>query len=309
MTGLYLDALDDLLAAGLEGLSAPFVEAQIRFVVDRQQSDGGFSGRQGASDPYYTDFALRTLALLAPEHQALGRAASYVAHFAAVPRDVVECFNLLNARRILRRCGYEIAGESAAAMDVMRSQQAPSGGLARHAGEAEVSAYATFLGGLCCDCLREELPSAAQAVQAVAGLARPDQGFAELAGQSAAQTNATAAAVGFLRMHDGLADQIPARVGQFLRAMQHAEGGLQAHAEAGGADLLSTFTGFLTLTMLEQTDPLDLAAVARFVRDCASRGGGFRACAADPEADVEYTYYGLGTMALLRLHGTARPTE
>ena len=63
-----------------------------------QRPDGGFAGRQGGSDPYYTDFALRTLAWLAPGHAAFDRAADYLAAWTCPPRDVVECFNAAQRR-------------------------------------------------------------------------------------------------------------------------------------------------------------------------------------------------------------------
>ena len=67
----------DARAPAWRGLSTAFVDAQVRFVAGCQQPDGGFRGRQGGSDPYYTDFALRTLALLAPGHRAFDRAAHW----------------------------------------------------------------------------------------------------------------------------------------------------------------------------------------------------------------------------------------
>ena len=72
--------LDELLRPGIAGLSERFTAAQVRFVAGCQQPDGGFGGRQGSSDPYFTDFALRTLAWLAPGHAAFDRAAGYLAH-------------------------------------------------------------------------------------------------------------------------------------------------------------------------------------------------------------------------------------
>ncbi|MFW6158815.1 MAG: prenyltransferase/squalene oxidase repeat-containing protein, partial [Planctomycetota bacterium] len=65
-------------------------------------------------------------------------------------------------------------------------------------------------------------------------------------------------------------------------------------------DLLSTFTALVTLSVLDSLEQINLPAVGRFVRAMATPDGGFRACRSDPETDVEYTYYGLGTAAVLR---------
>jgi geranylgeranyl transferase type-2 subunit beta len=201
----------------------------------------------------------------------------------------------------------------------------PSGGFARFADDPRVSAYHTFLGALCFQMLGVEMPDVEDAVLAVQALRRPDGGYAESAGQSVSQTNATAAAIGFLTMHDGLPAAHRAPAARFLRQLQSADGGLKPHAAVLGGDLLSTFTGLWTLWGLnaiagfrENGDSPDLpglafgldaqtaavpdvAALARFLRGAAHPDGGFLACDADQTPDVEYTYYGVGTLALLRL--------
>ena len=45
--------------------------------------------------------------------------------------------------------------------------------------------------------------------------------------------------------------------------MQSADGGLKPHAAVEGGDLLSTFTGLMTLWGLGGLDLIDLASVAR----------------------------------------------
>ena len=62
----------------------------------------------------------------------------------------------------------------------------------------------------------------------------------------------------------------------------------------------------LTLWGLGGLQPIDVAAVARFLRSTAQAGGGFLACYGDEVPDVEYTYYGVGTLALLRLWNAAQ---
>lgn len=62
----------------------------------------------------------------------------------------------------------------------------------------------------------------------------------------------------------------------------------------------------MTLFGLNELERLDLPAIARFVGSLASPAGGFRACLSDDEPDIEYTYYGIGTMALLRTFVMAR---
>jgi geranylgeranyl transferase type-2 subunit beta len=85
----------------------------------------------------------------------------------------------------------------------------------------------------------------------------------------------------------------------FLAGMQTAEGGLRANDRAPVADLLSTFTGLWTLEQLKGLERVDRAAARRFVEQLDRPSGGFHAGLWDDATDVEYTFYGLGTMALL----------
>lgn len=305
----YLDLLDAKLASGLHDVSTYFADAQVAFVEGCQQPDGGFRGRQGGSDLYYTDFALRTLALLAAAHPAFARAADWLDRQPATVSSVVECFSLLSIRHTLEQCAAVNAQNPPlppfralpAVEELLRSHLLLSGGLARFPGDARLGAYHTFLGTLCFQMLGETLPGTTDAVRAVEALQRADGGYAELAGQTASQTNATAAAVAFLMMHDALSPADAAAVQRFLARMQAGDGGLMAHAAAGGGDLLSTFTGLTTLTVLDGVESLDTAAMGNFLRDAAHPRGGFLACAGDDSPDVEYTYYGTAVLALLRM--------
>ena len=60
----YLSDLQARLADGLARQPAAFRARHAGFLSERQNPDGGFSGREGESDLYYTGFALRGLAVL-----------------------------------------------------------------------------------------------------------------------------------------------------------------------------------------------------------------------------------------------------
>ncbi|MBS0264080.1 MAG: geranyl transferase, partial [Planctomycetes bacterium] len=60
----YLLRLGTRLAVGLAGLSPEDRSRHREFILSRQNLDGGFSGREGGSDLYYTGFAVRSLAVL-----------------------------------------------------------------------------------------------------------------------------------------------------------------------------------------------------------------------------------------------------
>lgn len=293
----WLDLLDELLRSGVPGLGRGLVDAQVGWLEARQAPNGGFAGRAGSSDVYYTDFALRALDLIAPDSGAFAAAASFVRN-CPVPTDVVGAFSLLSCgRTLLRRTGQAVGRTSSGLRAVVQAQALPEGGFGATPGSRELSAYRSFLGALCVEMLGMQPRPAADALRS---LRRDSGGYAERPGEDRAQTNATAAVVAVLAMEEALTEHEAADAARFLAAMQDPDGGLRAHAEAPTGDLLSTFAGLLTLSTVGGFDQLDLVAVARFVRAVARPEGGFGATADDPGADVEYTYYGLGTLCLLR---------
>ena len=77
------------------------------------------------------------------------------------------------------------------------------------------------------------------------------------------------------------------------------EGGLRANDRVPLADLLSTFSACWTLHQLGSLDRINRASAGEYVRGLEMPGGGFKGGLWDEVADVEYTFYGLGTLALV----------
>ena len=75
----YLAGLTLRLAAGAMQFDDDFRRRQIAYLAAAQQEDGGFPGREGPADLYYTGFGLRGLALLdALSGPAAARAADFL---------------------------------------------------------------------------------------------------------------------------------------------------------------------------------------------------------------------------------------
>ena len=83
--------------------------------------------------------------------------------------------------------------------------------------------------------------------------------------------------------------------------MQSDEGGLAANTRIPFADLLSSCTGLITLADLNATDRLNIDAIRKYALSMQAPEGGFTGFALDQTADVEYTFYGLATLALCEL--------
>jgi len=284
MTQGYLNTLDDRLARGAALLGGRFCDRRAAYVRSRQTPDGGFAGRRGGSDVYYTDFALRALRLLAPDRPAPEGAADYLRGLPHETRDLVECFNRLNCARML-------GGPDAARLP-------DSAAIEKHLAGAAVHPYTAFLAALCYEMAGAQLPGLDRALAAVTARRCPDGGFGETTGQ----TNPTAAAVAFLKMNGALTGELGGAAADFLLSMQAPGGGFRPHASAPEPDLLSTFTALATLGDLGALALADLAGAGRLVKSLSAQDGGFRAGPSDGETDVEYTYYGAATAALLRAY-------
>lgn len=61
--GMYLMKLADRVARGLRKLPVAQLEPHRKFLLDQQCVSGGFRGREGDGDLYYTGFAVRALAV------------------------------------------------------------------------------------------------------------------------------------------------------------------------------------------------------------------------------------------------------
>ena len=126
---------------------------------------------------------------------------------------------------------------------------------------------------------------------------REDGGFVEIGPMKRSGTNPTAAAIGSLKVLDSVDDETREVTIDFLAEMQTDEGGLLANTRIPVADVLSTFTGVLTLGDLGGLERIDLSAVRRYVDSMQLPDGGFRGGLWDDGTDVEYTFYGLGRSA------------
>jgi geranylgeranyl transferase type-2 subunit beta len=302
----YLHNLTTRLAAGLERTPEALRARHRAYLLAAQNADGGFSGREGGSDLYYTSFGLRGLACLGSlDGAARDRAAGFLRGRLSQPAAVVDFMSLLySARLVLAAGGPDVLSEHsrdwptrvAAALESFRK---PDGGYGKATEGTSGSTYHTFLVGLCYELIGLPLVEPDRIVSFILSRRRDDGGFVEVGPARRGGTNPTAAAVAVLMMLNSLQPATADAVTEFLVAMQSDDGGLRANDRAPVADVLSTFTGLLTLSDLRAADRIDIAAIRQFVASAESSAGGFRGGFWDEATDVEYTFYGLGTAALL----------
>jgi geranylgeranyl transferase type-2 subunit beta len=310
MSEPYLTRLTTRLLDGVERLTPPVRERTAAYVLGKQLPDGGWPGREGGSDVYYTGFALRSLAVLqALDPLVCTNAAGFLRTRMTGAGSVVDLFSLVvSCYLVPLGGGPDVLAEAPPdwrerVAAVLETHRTPDGGYGKTPPAPHGSTYTSFLVVLCQQLLGVTTPDPERLAAFVRGRRRDDGGYVEVGAMKRSGTNPTAAGVGVLQILDALTDEARTAVADFLAALPAAfEGGLRANDRLPAADMLSTFTGGWTLDQLGRADKLDWPAVRDFALACEAAAGGFRGGLWDDRTDVEYTFYGLGTLALAALH-------
>ncbi len=315
----YLQRLTTRLTEGLSRVPESFRRRQAEYLRNEQNEDGGFSGREGGSDLYYTGFALRGLSVLDELTEATAeKAGHYLQTKLHESASVVEFYSLLYSCLLVQLGGGgDVLVESSAdwpdrVAAVLESFRAPDGGYGKSQGAASGSTYHTFLVGMTYELLGRPFPTTDKVIEFVESRQREDGGFVELKPMRRSGTNPTAAAIGTMQLIHGDAfdPDEHSEVADFLSELQSMEGGICANTRIPVADLLSTFTAGWTLEQLGQLDTINTDAALRYAKSLEHPEGGFKGgvwdgnivddeLTPDQVRDVEYTFYGLGVLALL----------
>lgn len=302
----YLPQLTIRLSAGIGELPEATRARHAVYLLSQQRSDGGFAGREGGSDLYYTGFALRALAILGElQGPVAEKSAEFLVSRLRGRESVVDFLSLIYGAMLL---------ESAAGIDVFAAAppawrdsvatalerlRRDDGGYAKGPEGVASSTYYSFLVRLCQELIERPTPQPERLIAFVLSQKSDEGGFREIRASKRAGTNPTAAAIGLLRTFAPVDPALSAETTEFLLDMQNDEGGWRANTRIPIADLLSTFTSLLTLQDLHGAHEADLDAARKFALSLELPTGGFLAAAWDSACDIEYTFYGLGTLALL----------
>lgn len=304
----YLHRLGQHLQQGGQRLPAAQRQRQQKYLRQAQCASGGFAGREGDADIYYTSFALRGLAVLGDLSAEVRQSTSvFLRRCLRQSASPVDFFSLLFAAQLLAAAGGpEIFAEETSdwperTVHLLESFRTPDGGYGKTPGAAHGSTYYTFLVACCYDLLGRPMPHPQALADFLSHRQRADGGYVEIAVLHRSGVNPTAAALGAWQLLRGAAfsPREFAASADFLLSLQTAEGGFRAHARAPAADLLSTFTTCWTLAQLGALERCDCPRLHAYVLQLEQPQGGFRAGLWDAGDDVEYTFYGLGTLALL----------
>ena len=284
----YLQRLTGRLIDGVDRLPSDFRDRHAAWIRARQNADGGFSGREGGSDLYYTGFALRALTVLQGlEAEPCDRAANFLRTRLAGSADVIDLFSLLVSAFLVQLGGGPDVLAAAPAdwpdrvADSLEAHRHTDGGYSRARGGTAGSTYTTFLVLLATQLLDRPIREPDRLLAFLRTRYR-DGGFVEIAQMKRPGTNPTAAGIGCLQVLGGLDEGTRLRTIDFLLSMRaEDEKALRANDRIPAADLLSTFTGSWTLADLGALDRLDQPGLRRYAESLQGPDGGFRGGAWD----------------------------
>src|SRR3954447_16027583 len=148
----YLEELTLRLAAGIAELPEATRQRHAQYLLAAQRDDGGFAGREGGSDLYYTGFGLRGLAILGELHgEPAQRAARFLRSRMQGQESIIDFLSLIYGGKLLEAAaGVNVFGEAAANWQssvaaALLKLRRPDGGFAKGAEGSASSTYHTFL--------------------------------------------------------------------------------------------------------------------------------------------------------------------
>lgn len=274
----------------------------VRDFLRRQLApDGGFQGRDGRSDLYYTVFGLEA-SLALDAGIPCERVADYLDRFGTGESlDFVHLACLARCRANVS----EVRGEAVDARthrhmaEHLQLYRARDGGFNAAAHVERGSAYGSFLALGACQDLGVSCPEPDGVVASIQSLQMPDGGYANEATMTASATAATAAAICILHYLDR---PIPESAVRWLQGQTHPQGGFAAIRLPAGPmipDLLSTATALHALSLIGALADDTREKHLDYLDTLWTSQGGFRGHWADDVVDCEYTYYGLLSLGCL----------
>lgn len=306
---MYLAELTLRLLGGIDRIESDFRAKTLKFLLATQQPDGGFSGRSGESDLYYTAFALRSLALLGElnESSPFRNIAGFLKRFMYEPLSAIDTISFLFSATLLEiGTGIDVfsgSGRSDWATAKIERFRRPDGGLAGSENSVYSSTYHTFLGTVTLQMLGLlDSSRKDETVTLVLSRQREDGGFVELEKLRHSGTNPSAAAIAILKLFDAFPKGSKKRMRDFILSNFVQTRGFRANSRIPYPDLLSTFSSMVALLDLEADSDIPHERLDTYLKSLRVPGGGYISGEWDKEPDVEYTFYGIASEALLYIN-------
>ena len=270
----------------------------VRNFFRAQLRDGAGLDRSGRPDLYYTTFTLAGLQALDVEVPIDAVEAFLRSHGDGAALDFVHVSALARCWAVVGKQKMP-AGLDRALLDRIEAFRKPDGGYEGDAKLAHGTAYGAFVALGAYEDLGHKPPHVLKLIQSLKTLETPDGAWSNVPLVKSGATNATAGAVTLIR-HLGF--PVNDRVGDWLLAQVHPQGGFLAVPGAPMPDLLSTATALHALAAMERRLSSHVhERCMDFIDTLWSAQGGFHGHWADDHLDAEYTFYALLALGHLSL--------
>jgi len=275
--------------AGIASLTADAVDSVTDFLLSQQNQDGGFAGRNGKSDLYYTVFGIQLIhALKLIPSESLK---SYITSFGnPALLDFVHSVSLLRCLAMLQIGSSALIERLFLQVEAYRTSDGGYNHTAKHMETGTV--YANYLAHLAYRESDTEMPQAHLLLHCVMKLQKIDGSFANDSETALGSTGATAAAFILLKL---LGQYIDDRMVEALVSRSYPGNGFKPYLSSPIPDLLSTATALFALksTELDFKIPQDCMDHREFITSLWNADGGFSGNILDDVSDCEYTFYAL----------------
>jgi len=266
-----------------------------RFIESRRAPDGGFMGRDHASDLYYTVFGIACLQALSADSFP-GSLSAYLAGFRdGRDLDFVHLTCLL--RCLAHTDGFAASSRQESILSRIERYRSGDGGYNHASRHADCgSAYAAFLALIAYQDAGRTPPDPDGILESLGNLRSVDGGYANEPGTESGTTTATAAAAAVQACLDA---PVPAGVARWILAQSDEQGGFRGTPQAPAPDLLSTASALFALTAMGVSRREVTDATSDYVALLWHDSGGFLGHLFDTAADCEYTFYALLALGCL----------
>ncbi len=288
----------DLLDAAKK--SAPYLTDDAKhlilsFLKNQINPDGGFKGKSGESDIYYTLFGLSTAVIL-DNLEILEDASTYIDAYSDIESlDFVHLTSYIRCVSILSFLDKRCADRRLDTLfTLLEKYRADDGGYSYSRNNPiDGSIYASFLARLAYERSGRRMPGPGKIRACIKKYKTTDQAYAEAMDIQSGTTTVTAAAIIMLKELSGITDR---RAGDWLIERQGAHGGFYSSPQAPTPDLLSTASAVFALNTVRCNHDKINEKCLDFTEDLMRENGGISGCANDAVPDCEYTFYGLLTI-------------
>ncbi len=268
-----------------------------QFIRSRQNVDGGFQDRDGASDLYYTSFAIDGLTAL----QVKIPRESLASYFEAESHRADD-LDFVHLCCLLR--GLSAVSESTSPNQLeglyarLETFRTADGGYNQSEDATGGSAYACFLAYGAYSDHRRPLPDPEGVRACIESLRQESGAWVNDVDLPIPNVPATAAAVTLCR---NLRVPLGSETASWILGSRHESGGFLPFPGAPLPDLLSTAVALHALDGMQADFSAQKETLLDYVDSLWTAAGGFHGSWDDDDLDLEYTYYGLLALGHLAL--------